>query len=200
MNNEVETHKGGNGGIDEKYNNLFADLEKVFYNLIIKKVENPEILEIWPESKRKVIQAKNPDIYEKTKMYEKESFNNDLCDHVLEPSFNNLFKKKTVVFTNDYYEEFINDMCDKIINEDYLIHLLDLITRRINENFYMNKQPYRLLYFYNNDSSEQNISAIRYEQINVNEKGDKESKRYGSFIKIPTGDEIDIPEENYNNE
>ena len=200
MNNKVETHKGGDGGIDEKYNHLFADLEKVFYNLIIKKVENPEILEIWPESKRKVIEAKNPDIYNKTNMYEKESFNNHLCDHVLEPSFNNPLKKHTVVFTEDKYEELIQEMCDKIINEDYLIYLLDVITRRINESFYMNKQPYRLLYFYNNDSSEQNISALTYEQTKVNENGEEEIKRYGSFIKIPTGDKIDIPEENINKE
>lgn len=200
MNNKVETYKGGNGGIDEKYNHLFADLEKVFYNLIIKKVENPEILEIWPESKRKVMQAKNPDIYNKTNMYERESFNNNLCDHVLEPSFDNPFKKHTVAFTNDFYEELIQEMCNKIINEDYLIYLLDLITRRINENFYMNKQPYRLLYFYNNDTSEQNISALTYEQTKENENGDEEIKRYGSFIKIPTGNEIDIPEENINKE
>ena len=91
-------------------------------------------------------------------------------------------------------------MCDKIINEDYLIYLLDVITRRINESFYMNKQPYRLLYFYNNDSSEQNMSALTYEQTKVNEKGEEEIKRYGSFIKIPTEEEIDVPEENINKE
>jgi hypothetical protein len=200
MNNKVETHKGGNGGIDEKYNHLFADLEKVFYNLIIKKVENPEILEIWPESKRKVIQAKNPDIYNTTNMYERESFNNVLCDHILEPSLTNPFKKHTVAFTNDYYEGLIQEMCDKIINEDYLIYLLDVITRRINEKFYMDKQPYRLLYFYNNDTSEENVSTLTYEQTKVNEKGEEEIKRYGSFIKIPTEKEIDIPEENINKE
>ena len=156
---------GADPELDEKYNNLFADLEKVFYNLIIMKMENPEEYKKWPEEKRDKVELGIEKMF--SNETSKKSFNSVLCDH---PDI-------VTVFTNVFFEEYINEMCNSIINEDYLIHLLDLITRKINEKLYKTNQPHRVLYFYRNDTGESTLSTLNY----IEDDG----KKYGSFINLP---------------
>lgn len=159
--------------IKEAYEKLYSDLEKSFYNTIILKFENPDEFKKWPEENR------DPDKLKKELQYENNDFNSKKC----------FYENLDVIFSNDFMEKYVLEMGNQIFTEDFIRYIINTIVSEINDHLYKKDNKYRLLYFFK-DSGVSTLDFINYEE--------KNGKKYGSFINIPTK-EITIPLQNYKN-
>tara|TARA_B100000900_G_C20566434_1_gene711320 strand:- start:1086 stop:1745 length:660 start_codon:yes stop_codon:yes gene_type:complete len=159
--------------IKEAYENLYSDLEKSFYNTIILKLENPDEFKKWPEENR------DEDKLKKKLQYENEDFNSKKC----------FYENLDVIFSNAFMEKYLIEMGNQIFTNDFIRYIINTIISNINDELYKKDNKYRLIYFFK-DSGASTLDFINYEE--------KNGKKYGSFINIPTK-EITIPLQNYKN-